>query len=139
MKQTNEPIIDQSFATKSSDEMKILVVDDEIDSLDILTLILEQEGARVTPVTSAYEALEAFEKSSFNLIISDIGMPTFDGYTLIEKIRQLPQGKAIPAIAVTAYAGDVNKKNSLDAGFDRHISKPIDFSELITTINLLMY
>lgn len=140
MKQTNNFVVnDQSLTINHSDGLKVLVVDDEVDSLDILTLILEQEGAKVTPVKSAYEALEAFETLSFDLIISDVGMPVFDGYTLINKIRQLPQGKTIPAIAITAYAGEVNQKNSLDAGFNRHINKPIDIFELINTINLLMY
>ena len=94
-------------------DMQVLVVDDEVDSRDILTLVLEQEKARVTSVTSAEEALTAFKQNTFDLIISDIGMPEVDGYTLMSQIRALPQGKNIPAIALTAYAGDVNQLHSL--------------------------
>ncbi len=118
--------------------LKVLVVEDEIDSRDILTLVLEQEGAEITPVTSAEEALEAFADFSFDLIISDIGMPEVDGYTLMNQIRKLPQGKDIPAIALTAYAGEVDREHSLEAGYQRHINKPIVIPELIEIITELV-
>ena len=118
--------------------IRVLVVDDEIDSRDILTFVLEQEGAEVTPVVSAGEALAAFEDSNFDLIISDIGMPQVDGYTLIRQIRKLPQGKDTPAIALTAYAGEINQQLSLDAGYQKHIAKPINIPELIDIIMQLI-
>lgn len=118
-------------------DLKILAVDDEVDSLDILTIVLEQEGAEVISVASASAALDIFRQVMPNLIVSDIGMPQIDGYTLIEQIRDLPQGKKIPAIALSAYTGEVNQKNSLDAGYNRHITKPIDIPELIATITEL--
>ena len=115
-----------------------MVVDDDADSLDILTLVLEQEGAEVRSASSAESTLEAFSESTPDLIISDIGMPTTDGYTLITQLRALPQGKNLPAIALTAYAGDGDRQRSMDAGFQKHLSKPINIPELITTIILLM-
>lgn len=118
--------------------IKILVVDDEIDSLDILTLVLEQEGAEVQSMTSAKKALAAFNQATPDLIISDIGMPEIDGYTLITQIRALPQGKNVPAIALTAYAGEVDKQRSIDVGFQKHLAKPIDLKQLITTVTLLL-
>lgn len=118
--------------------LQVLVVDDELDSLDILTLILQQEGAEVISVTSANEAIEAFNYSTPDLIISDIGMPQVDGYTLITQIRQLPQGKNVPAIALTAYAGEVNKQRSIDAGYQKHLAKPINIDELISVITVLL-
>jgi len=117
---------------------KILVVEDEVDSRDILSLVLEKEGADVTAVTSAKEALEAFTNSDFDLMISDIGMPEVDGYTLMKQIRNLPQGKNIQAIALTAYAGDVNKQHSIDAGYQKHLAKPININELISIITSLL-
>ena len=137
-KEIDRPPINQFVIPNRFSGLKILVVDDEVDSLDILTLILEQEGAIVTPVASAPDALVAFKKSTFDLIVSDVGMPQFDGYILMTKIRQLPQGENIPAIALTAYAGDVNQQNSLEAGFDQHLNKPINVPELITAIQLLI-
>lgn len=112
----------------------VMVVDDEIDSLDILTLILEQEGAEVASVASADEALAAFEEKTPNLIISDIGMPKTDGYSLITQIRALPQGADVPAIALTAYAGEIDKQLTFDAGFQKHIAKPVSLPELIGAV-----
>ncbi|PSB08892.1 histidine kinase [Pleurocapsa sp. CCALA 161] len=118
--------------------IKVLVVDDEPDSLDLLTLILVQEGAEVTSVTSAAEALEAFNRATPDLIISDIGMPQTDGYSLITQIRALPQGKNLPAIALTAYAGEIDRQRSFNAGYQKHIAKPVAIPELITTIGQLI-
>jgi PAS domain S-box-containing protein len=115
------------------DGLTILVVDDEVDSLDIITMILEQEGASVISVASAAAALEVFNQTTPDLIISDIGMPHTDGYSLMKQIRQLPQGR-IPAIALTAYAGEIEQQRSFDAGFKKHIAKPINIPELITAI-----
>ena len=118
--------------------VEILVVDDEIDSLDILTLVLEQEGAKLTSVASAKAALDVMSQSTPDLIVSDIGMPEVDGLTLITQIRQLPAGKDVPAIALTAYAGEMDRQSSFDAGFQKHIAKPIDIPELITAITELL-
>lgn len=133
----NNPL-KESVEPDHFNNLKVLVVDDEIDSRDILTFVLEKEGAEITPVTSAKEALKAFANSSFDLIISDIGMPEVDGYTLMAQIRKLPQGKDIPAIALTAYAGEVDREHSLKAGYQRHISKPIVIPELIKIIAQLV-
>ncbi|MGB3655473.1 MAG: PAS domain S-box protein, partial [Rivularia sp. (in: cyanobacteria)] len=84
--------------------INILVVDDEVDSCELIAFLLEQEGATVTTAASASEALESIAKSTPDLLISDIGMPDMDGYELIETIRASEKGKSIPAIAVTAYA-----------------------------------
>ena len=130
--------IESSVQPNRFSGIKILVVDDEVDSLDILTLVLEQEGAEVISVASAAVALEALNKSTPNLIVSDIGMPKTDGYNLMNQIRNLSKGKNIPAIALTAYAGEVNQQLSLEAGFNRHLAKPINIPELITIITELV-
>ena len=126
--------LNQSVKPDRFNNLQVLVVDDEPDSLDILTMILEQEGANVTSVTSAESALSALNKSTPDIIISDIGMPEVDGYTLMRQIRDLHQRKKIPAIALTAYAGEIDRQRSFDAGFQHHLAKPINIPELINVI-----
>ena len=137
-KSSDSKPIEAEVKPEHFNNLKVLVVEDEIDSRDILTFVLEQEGAKVTPVSSASEALKAFDDSSFDLIISDIGMPEVDGYTLMRQIRILPQGKDLPAIALSAYAGEVDREHSLNAGYQHHISKPIDIPKLIEIIMQLI-
>ena len=131
-------LLNQSVQPNRFSGVKIIVVDDEPDSLDILTLLLEQEGAELIPVTSAQEALEAFNQSTPDLIISDIGMPDTDSYTLIAQIRALPARKNIPAIALTAYAGEIDIQRTIDAGYQKHLAKPIDVLDLIATVEQLI-
>jgi CheY-like chemotaxis protein len=115
--------------------VRVLVVDDDTDALELLTFLLEQSGATVTAVSSAEAALAALSQSPPNVILSDIGMPDTDGYMLIRQIRALPeQGGRVPAIALTAYAGDFNRQQAMQAGFQRHLTKPIDPDTLISAI-----
>ena len=123
-----------SLQTNRFSGVKILAIDDAVDSLGLLSFVLEQEGARVITATTAEEAVSILQELTPDLIISDIEMPKISGYELITQIRQLSQGKNIPAIALTAYAGDTNSKRSIEAGFDRHLTKPIDIAKLMTTI-----
>jgi CheY-like chemotaxis protein len=112
----------------------ILVVDDEPDSREFVTFVLEQAGAIVTSIASGIEALQAIEQAVPDVIVSDIGMPEIDGYTLMQQIRATKQGQSIPAIALTAYAGEFDRQQALKAGFQQHMPKPIDPSELIQAI-----
>ncbi len=116
--------------------LKILVVDDETDALDLISVELTQHGANVTGVTGAKEAFAALEQSDFDLLISDIGMPDKDGYTLIREIRQGEQGrgKHIPAVALTAYARVQDRMQAIMAGFNTHIAKPVEANELVTIV-----
>ena len=125
--------LDQSEPNRFKN-LTILVVDDEADSLDILTLVLLQEGAEVISVTSAPAGLSVLERTTPDLIVSDIGMPHVDGYTFIKEVRKLSSGQSIPAIALTAYAGEIDVQQSFDSGFHKHLAKPIDISQLIATI-----
>ncbi len=116
--------------------LRILVVDDEPDSRDFVAFVLEEAGAEVISASSAAEALRSIEQSVPDLLVSDIGMPQMDGYMLINRIRtQLaPQFRQLLAIALTAYAGEGNERQVLAAGFDKHLTKPIDPSELVATV-----
>ncbi|MEM1391830.1 MAG: PAS domain S-box protein, partial [Cyanobacteria bacterium P01_H01_bin.150] len=114
--------------------INILVVDDEVDSLELIAFILQREGAIITSATSASIALEIISNSTPDLIISDIGMPEMDGYELIKRIRASEKSKSIPAIAVTAYTGEVNQQQAIAAGFQQHISKPIDANKVVDIV-----
>ncbi|MCY7383280.1 MAG: PAS domain S-box protein, partial [Microcoleus sp. CAN_BIN18] len=116
--------------------LRILVVDDEPDSRDLVAFVLGQAGAEVISLSSAAEALLSIAQTAPDLIVSDIGMPDMDGYMLIQHIRtQLaPQNRELLAIALTAYAGEANERQVLQAGFDQHLSKPIDPTELVATV-----
>jgi len=97
--------------------VQVLVVDDEADTRELTAFVLEQVGAIVTAVPSAIEALEVFAQSQPDVLVSDIGMPEMDG-ALMRQIRQLPeQVKPIPAVALTAYAGEVDQQQAIAAGF----------------------
>jgi PAS domain S-box-containing protein len=116
--------------------LRILVVDDEPDMRELMWVILQQAGAEVRLATSAADALTQFDAFQPTIVISDIGMPTTDGYTLIQQIRlrSPQQGGQVPAIALTAYAGEVNQQQALAAGFQKHIAKPVEPTEIIETI-----
>ncbi|MBW4606233.1 MAG: response regulator [Hassallia sp. WJT32-NPBG1] len=120
--------------------IKILVVDDEPDSREFLNFVLGEEKAIVTTVSSGFDALELFERSIFDIVVSDIGMPGMDGYTLMRELRRLTtqQGKSIKAIALTAYAGELDRQQALTAGFQQHLAKPVEIAQLVNAIGTLI-
>ncbi|WP_260447055.1 ATP-binding protein [Nostoc sp. 2RC] len=120
--------------------IKILVVEDDTDTREFTTCLLEEYGASVTAVTSASEALITFGEFQPDLLLSDIGMPDIDGYMLMQQVRTLPpeQGGKIPAIALTAYAGEFDYQQALRVGFQRHISKPVKAKKLVEAITDLV-
>ncbi|HEV2836766.1 MAG TPA: PAS domain S-box protein [Pyrinomonadaceae bacterium] len=115
------------------DGLRILVVDDEGDTRDLLKQGLEYCGAEVSVVGSAAEALDAVAATVPDILISDIGMPDVDGYDLIRQVRGLPaqRGGKIPAIALTAYTRTEDRLQSLRAGYDMHVPKPVELAELV--------
>ena len=117
-------------------DLRILVVDDDPDTLQMLTLALEMAGGEVRACGSAGEALDALTEWKADLLISDIGMPNEDGYALIRKVRALePElGGTIPAIALTAFAGVADRARALSTGFQTHVSKPVEPSDLVDII-----
>ncbi|MEG4232989.1 PAS domain S-box protein [Microcoleus sp. Pol11C3] len=118
----------------------ILAVDDQVDNLELVQFILEEAGATVICVSSATDALQQLNGSKPDVLIADIGMPQIDGYELIRQIRQLSpeQGGQIPAIALTAYAGETNQQQALAAGFHKHLPKPVEPETLVETIEQLL-
>lgn len=124
------------ISAKGLTELEVLVVDDDPDSRDLIVFVLEEDGAKVTAVSSALEALQVLQQDKFSLLISDIGMPQMDGYMLMQEIRSwTPEnGGQIPGIAVTAYAGEGDQQQALAMGYQCHLAKPIDPMKLLTTI-----
>ncbi|WP_414580838.1 PAS domain S-box protein [Scytonema sp. PCC 10023] len=116
--------------------LKILVVDDEVDTRELIAFILEQAGGSVITAVSAMEALQVIAQTKFDVLVSDIGMPDMDGYMLMRQIRvmQSERNSQIRAIALTAYAGEIDQQQALAAGFQLHIPKPIDPEVLIEAI-----
>jgi PAS domain S-box-containing protein len=115
--------------------IKILVTDDDTDSREFAVFLLEQQGATVTAVASAVEALVALTHAQFDILVSDLGMPEMDGYMLLRQVRQFTtEQRHIPAIALTAYAGEIDYKQAIAAGFQRHLVKPIEPDQLILAI-----
>lgn len=120
--------------------LRILIVDDDLDSLELIAFMLQQEGATVTDAPSASEALQALARANYDLLISDIGMPDIDGYQFLHQVRSLSphQGGQIPAIALTAYASDRDRQLAQQAGFQKHIAKPVQPEQLLQTIFCLV-
>jgi PAS domain S-box-containing protein len=119
--------------------IRVLAVDDDADIRMLLEFILQQTGAEVRVVTSATEALQQLEAFSPKVLISDIGMPDFDGYMLMREIKNLqPAQTEILAIALTAYAGEIDQQQAIAAGFQMHLAKPVEPGKLIDTIVTLL-
>lgn len=121
------------------DGLRVLAVDDDSDARDLIRTILTQCGARVETAGSTEQALDVFDRPEEwqpELLISDIEMPEADGYQLIGKLRELEsqRGRRIPAIALTAYARAEDRLRSLSAGFQMHVTKPVEPAELLTIV-----
>jgi signal transduction histidine kinase/ActR/RegA family two-component response regulator len=121
-------------------EVRVLVIDDEPDCREVLSFIITQSGGTVMQVATAAEFLAALGSFQPHVIVSDIGMPEVDGFMLLRQVRSRPldHGGQVPAIALTAYAGELNQVEALAAGFQRHLSKPIDPDFLIAAIVALL-
>ena len=116
--------------------VRVLVVDDERDTLALLKTVLTDSGAQVKTVANTADALECLQLNKTDLLLSDIEMPGEDGYSLIRKVRESEkvQGRSIPAIALTAHARATDRLQALAAGFQLHMSKPVEPAELIVAI-----
>jgi CheY-like chemotaxis protein len=116
--------------------MNVLLVEDVDDARDMLALLLAMHGAVVVATASAPEALHAFERHAFQVLVSDIGLPGANGYALIRAIRrsEAKRGGFLPAIAVTAFTSKTDRAEALAAGFQLHVSKPVAVEELVAVI-----
>ena len=118
---------------------QILVVEDDSDTREILRFVLEQNGAAVFVTDAVRPAIQLLEKTWPDAVVADIGLPEYNGYALIAKIREFEQDKVrrVKCIAVTAYATPTDRDLALRSGFDAYIAKPFSPGELIQTVAAL--
>jgi len=118
--------------------LRVLVVDDDADTLDLIKFIFEEYDAQVTSVASANEALQEITESKPNILISDIVMPDQDGYSLIRKVRNLTEHiRQIPAIALTGLVSEEARNLAINSGFSIYLAKPFDPDALIAVVSQL--
>jgi PAS domain S-box-containing protein len=127
------------FTPADLTSVRVLVVDDDLDSRHLLKRLLEDCSGMVSLAGSAQEALDALSLGRFDVIVSDIGMPNRDGYDFMREVRDRPpeQGGATPAIALTAFARSEDRTRALRAGFDLHVAKPVEPKELCAAVSRL--
>uniref|UniRef100_B8HS57 histidine kinase n=1 Tax=Cyanothece sp. (strain PCC 7425 / ATCC 29141) TaxID=395961 RepID=B8HS57_CYAP4 len=120
--------------------LNILVVDDEVDMRELMVTILETYGAQVRLAASAIDALNILQQWHPDLLISDIGMPDMDGYSLMQQVQAIAtaQQNSIPGIALTAYAGEIDQRQALAAGYQLHLAKPVEPEALVQAIATLI-
>jgi CheY-like chemotaxis protein len=117
--------------------LSVLVVEDDTDTRELVRIVLQNEGASVRTASSVPEALSAYDEARPHVIVADIGMPEYNGYTLIGRIRARDRERGnsiIPAIALTAYATAIDRDTMLTAGFQVHMPKPFDPDQLVSMI-----
>ncbi len=128
-----------THAKSSLKGARILLVEDEADTRDMIAQALKQHGAKPVQAASAKQAFEFLKKEPVDLVISDIGLPDLDGYGFMRRLRSMkPSISKVPAVALTAYAGEEDRKLSIEAGFNAHIPKPITLTELIRVAGKLV-
>jgi CheY-like chemotaxis protein len=131
------PTTDQSAEPRGTalSGLRVLLVDDEADTREMLRVLLEVQGATVTAASSAGEALDLLRRHPTDVLLADIGMPEQDGYALIEAVRALPTSEAIvPAVAVTAYVSSRDRARAFKSGYGWHVAKPVDPDQLIAVV-----
>jgi two-component system CheB/CheR fusion protein len=115
----------------------ILVVDDSRETTEMLSRLLQMEGAFVHTARSGKEALKLAADNTFDLVISDISMPEMDGYQLLRQLRQLPSMEQVPALALTGFGRISDLKRAQDEGFAEHFTKPLDIDKLLASVKRL--
>jgi PAS domain S-box-containing protein len=121
--------------TASLQDVRVLLVDDDPDSLEVLRMVLEAAGAKVKATTSARDAFDALDTHGpFEIIVSDIGMPEMDGYSFMRSLRSQSSGANVPAIALTAYARSEDAELAKKAGYQEHLAKPVDERRLLDAV-----
>ena len=116
--------------------VSVLAVEDEPDALALVAEVLQAAGARVTTASSAAEALKILDADVPDVVVADLGMPHVDGFQFIDRVRRHPSSRVrnVPAAALTAYARSEDRMKALRAGFQIHLAKPIEPTELVTAV-----
>ena len=131
--------LEEKITDTDLENLRILVVEDELDALDLITIDLTAHGAKVRGASSAADALALLRAEEFDLLISDIGMSDTDGYELIQQVRKQEgeNGEHLPAIALTAYARAQDRIRAIATGYNTHVAKPVESRELVAVVKCL--
>nr|WP_058995966.1 ATP-binding protein [Leptolyngbya sp. NIES-2104] len=135
----SEPVRSTTRENSTLEGLRILVVDDSADSREYAAFVLSEAGAQIRTADSASSAIAAMNQELPDIVVCDIGLPETNGYDLIQQIRSRPveAGGGVIAIALTSYAGDYDQKQAIAAGFQQHLSKPVEPEQLIKTISAI--
>ena len=132
--------VEASVPPPDLEGVRVMVVDDEPETRKLLSAVLNTRGATVKSCASAVEALAVIDEWKPTVLVSDIGMPEEDGYSLVRRVRRLAsEQRSVPAVALTAYARDEDRIQALAAGFQMHVPKPIEFTELLLVVATLSH
>lgn len=134
---TGEPVFEHQSKSNLERKRHALVVDDVADVTDMLSVLLTREGYDVVTADSGFAAIDAARQHKFDVVISDIGMPGMNGYDLVKTLRALPGYDKVPMVAVTGFSMFDDRGRSLDAGFNAHLTKPIEPRALLDLIEHL--
>lgn len=132
-----EPLFEEQSTYKPENKRRALVVDDVADVTDMLSVLLSYSGYEVVTADSGFAAIDAARTQKFDVIISDIGMPGMNGYDLAKALRSMPGYDKVPMVAVTGFSMFDDRRRSLDAGFNAHLTKPIEPRALLDLIEHL--
>mgnify|MGYP001544268591 CR=1 FL=1 len=138
------PYGDDLFAPRRSTAdlsgLHVLLVEDDDDARELLIEVLSKFGCRVNSASSVPDAMAQFAEAPPDMVVSDIGMPREDGYALLRTIRarNAAEGGTVPAIALTAYTAERDKRLARDAGFDAHLAKPVNVRELVDMVGAVV-
>jgi CheY-like chemotaxis protein len=123
---SSKSAVESAFSEKTRKRRWALVVDDVSDVTDMLSVLMIHAGYDVATASSAQDAIALAKENHFDIVISDIGMPEMNGYELAEALRSFPDYETVPMVAVTGYSMFDDRNRSLNAGFNEHVTKPID-------------
>lgn len=129
--------VEPGFPDDAPNRRWALVVDDVSDVTDMLSVLMTHAGYEVATASSAHDAITLAKENHFDIVISDIGMPEMNGYELAEALRSLPDYQTVPMVAVTGYSMFDDRSRSLNAGFNEHVTKPIDPRAFLNLIEQL--
>lgn len=132
------PLAEQSKADQDDSRLRVLVVDDNEDAVKLLKMLVELNGHQVTAAYDGEQALQLAEETQPDVVLLDIGLPRMDGYEVARNIRRSPRLHGTMLVAITGYGTEEDKRRAMDAGFDVHLSKPIDFQALQSRVPALL-
>ena len=132
---TRQPLIATADKTQAHEHLRVVIVEDNYDAAEALTMLLELFGHQTMIVADGLAAIDAVRNGTFDVALVDIGLPGIDGYEVARRIRMLPNAKTMTLVALTGYGQETDKQRALSAGFDEHLTKPVKIERLQALLN----